>query len=268
MGGRHPVPAGVRGVRRGPVALLRDVCGRPRSPGAAVVPSVRPAVAHGRRPVPRLPAGVDRVRPLGVRVSGTGAGGRPSPEVLGMAGGRRGAGIRSGRDRSAAGRRRDLGAARAPAAGRARLRPGSRARAGAGTRPPAPGGRLRPPDDRHRSTVAQDPRGAAPGDGGCLRAHPASAAAPAAPPGRRRLHDGGHRLCLRRSARPGRRARDPRAHGVPVLQGPWHGPAAGTTRLAPAVKPCLYSRGAPVRVCGCPGTNPGSRCQPRAKRPT
>ena len=45
-------------------------------------------------------------------------------------------------------------------------------------------------------------------------------------------------------------------------------PAAGTTRFAPAVKPCLYSRGAPVRVCGCPGTNPGSRCQPRAKRPT
>jgi ComF family protein len=25
---------------------------------------------------------------------------------------------------------------------------------------------------------------------------------------------------------------------------------------------------APVRVCGCPGNHPGSRCQPRAKRPT
>jgi hypothetical protein len=264
MGGRHPVPACVRGVRRGPVALLRDVCARPRPTGAAVVPSVRPAVAHGRRSVPRLPTGVDRVRPLGVRVSGTGAGGRPSPEVLGMAWGRGGARIRSGRDRSAACRRRDLGAARAPAAGRARIRSGSRARAGAGTQPPAPGGRLRPPGDRHRSTVAQNPRGAAPGDGGCLRAHPASAAAPTAPLGRRRLHDRSHHLCLRRSARPGRRARDPRAHGVPLL----HGPAAGSTGLAPAVKPCLYSRGAPVRVCGCPGTNPGSRCQPRAKRPT
>jgi predicted amidophosphoribosyltransferase len=30
-----------------------------------------------------------------------------------------------------------------------------------------------------------------------------------------------------------------------------------------------YTRGrAPVRVCGCPGNHPGSRCQPRAKRPT
>jgi hypothetical protein len=264
MGGRHPVPEGVRRVRRGPVALLRDVCERPHPPGAAVVPTLRPSVEHRRRPVPRLPGGVDRVRPLGVRVSGTGAGGRPSSEVLGMAGGRGGARIRSGRDRSAAGRRRDLGAARSSTTGRARLRSGSRARAGAGTRTPAPGGRLRPPDDRHRSTVAQDARGAAQCDGGCLRAHPASPAAAAAPPGRRRLHDGGDRLCLRRSARPGRRARDPRAHGVPVL----HGPAAGTRRLAPAVMPCLYSRGAPVRVCGCPGTNPGSRCQPRAKRPT
>jgi hypothetical protein len=34
------------------------------------------------------------------------------------------------------------------------------------------------------------------------------------------------------------------------------------------VRRCLYSGGAPVRVCGCPGINPGSRCQPRAKRPT
>ena len=218
-GGRHPVPAGLRGVRRGIVAFLRDVCGRPHPPGAAVVPSLRPAVAHGRRSVPRLPARVDRVRPLGVRVSGTGAGGRPSSEVLGMAGGRGGARIRSGRDRSTAGRRRDLGAARAPAAGRARLRPGSRARTGAGTRPQASGGRVRSPDDRHRPTVAQGPRGAALGDGGCLRAHPTSAAASAAPSDRRRLHDRGHRLCLRRSARPWRCARDPRAHGVPLASG-------------------------------------------------
>jgi ComF family protein len=30
-----------------------------------------------------------------------------------------------------------------------------------------------------------------------------------------------------------------------------------------------YTRScAPVRVCGCPGNHPGSRCQPRAKRPT
>jgi predicted amidophosphoribosyltransferase len=33
--------------------------------------------------------------------------------------------------------------------------------------------------------------------------------------------------------------------------------------------PVAYTRDrAPVRVCGCPGNHPGSRCQPRAKRPT
>jgi hypothetical protein len=62
---------------------------------------------------------------------------------------------------------------------------------------------------------------------------------------------------------------------VPVLLGPAsrlepaaQGSGARTTRFASSLRPCLYSEGAPVRVCGCPGTNPGSRCQPRAKRPT
>jgi hypothetical protein len=51
---------------------------------------------------------------------------------------------------------------------------------------------------------------------------------------------------------------------VPILRRS----ASGTSRFAPSLSPCLYSTGAPVRVCGCPGINPGSRCQPRAKRPT
>ena len=245
-----------------------------------MVPPLRSAVAHGRRSVSGLPAGVDRLRPLGVRLPRTGPRGRPSPEVLGMA--RCGGGTRRGPRRAlpAAGRRRDLGAARSPAAGRAWLRPGLRARTGARTRAPAPGSCLRPPGHGDLSAITPDTRGAVAGDGRCVRRHPAPARARAAPPRRRRLDDGRHRLRLCRRAHPGRRPRDPRAHGVPVLLGPAsrpepaaqgsaaQGSAARTTRFASALRPCLYSEGAPVRVCGCPGTNPGSRCQPRAKRPT
>ncbi len=75
------------------------------------------------------------------------------------------------------------------------------------------------------------------------------------------------------SSRPGRRPRR-----VP-MRSPRRAPAGSTwsPRRARSTIPCprcafravvpILGR-AHVRVCGCPGNLPGSRCQPRAKRPT
>ena len=251
-------------MRRRPVALLRAVRRRARPSGAALVPSLRPAVACERGSMPRLSSVADRVRARGVRVPGARQGRGPSVEVLRLARGGGCARLRGRCARPAAGRRRDVGAARFPAAGRARLRPGSRARACARTRARSPGGCLRPKDEGNRPAGTTDPRGTTGGHAGCVRMHPAEAGAVAPPAGGRRAHHGCDGVGLRRGARAGGSARDPSAHRVPLLRRP----ASWTSRLAPTLSPCLYSVRAPVRVCGCPGINPGSRCQPRAKRPT
>ena len=77
---------------------------------------------------------------------------------------------------------------------------------------------------------------------------------------RRRPHHGRHGGGLRRGPRrgggPPRRRRD---------GGPRDAPRP---RVARHARCCLSSTWALVRVCGCPGMFPGSRCQPRAKRPT
>lgn len=185
----------------------------------------------------RLPPGAHHVGARRVRLPGTGSRGGPPPEVLRMARGGGGARRPARGARPAAGRRRHLGAARAPAAGRARFRPGSCPRAGARTRAGSPRGRLRPPDEGDRSASAANPRGAVGGHGRCVRAHPGEVGAGPAALGRRRPHDRRHRLGVRRSALRGRSARDPPPHRLPVLRRP----AAGASRLAPSLRPRLYS---------------------------
>ena len=246
------------------VAVLRGVhaCARPAE--TAVVSPVRPPVSLGRRSLRRLPPAAHHVGAFGLRVPGSREGRGPSAQVLRVAWGRGCARLRPRRARPAARRRRVVGTARPRAAGRARLRPGRRsgASARAGARPPCAS--LRSEDEGNGSTVPPQPGGAAARDGGRLRAHPRHTGAGAPPARRRRPDHGCDRFLLRRSPRRGGSTRDPPAHGVPLV----HRPAARTSRLASTLSPCLYSGGAPVRVCGCPGINPGSRCQPRAKRPT
>ena len=235
---RHPVPTGLRRMRRGPVAVLRDVC-RGRSSrwsrrGAVAADDPSPIDVDRCRDCPPTPITSAR---SAFAYRGPARGRGPPSEVLRVA--RGGGGARGGPRgaRPAAGRRRDVGAARAPAAGRARVRPGSRARAGARTRAGSPRGRLRPPDEGDRSTGSTDPGGAIGGDGRCVRVHPREARAGAPAAGRRRADDGRDRFGLRRSAPRGGGARDPSPHRLPVV----HRPAARTSRLAPALRPCLYS---------------------------
>ena len=140
--------------------------------------------------------------------------------------------------------------------GRARLRPspGPRGRGRAGTRPsraaPAPTSASRP--DRRPNATPQ--RGVPPcvDRSSCATGIEVPAARAAR---RRRAHDGRDRGRLRRGAarRPGRLAGDA-----------WSSPPARS--CAPGDMPILDR--ALVRVCGCPGIIPGSRRQPRAKRPT
>ena len=224
-------------MRRRPVAVLRVMCRGARPAGAAVVRSLRTALTQRRRSMPGLPARADRIGAGGLRVPGTRSSGGPSPEVLRLA--RGGGGARGGprRARPAAGRRRHVGAARAPAAGRARLRPGSRARAGARTRAGPPCGRLRPADEVDRSTSAKDPRGAIGGDGGCVRMHTWETGAGSPAPRGRRPHHRRDGFGLRRSAPRSRSARDPSAHRVPLV----HGQASRPPRLASPLRPRLYS---------------------------
>jgi hypothetical protein len=202
-----------------------------------VVRSLRTTLAHRRGPMSGLPADADHVGAIGLRLPGARSRCGPPIEVLRVARGGGGARGSPGGARPAASRRRHLGAARAPAAGRARFRPGPRARAGARTRAGSSRGRLRPKDEGDRSTSSTDPRGAIGVDGRCVRAHPREARAGSPTPGRRRAHHGRDRFGLRRSAPRGGCARDPSPHRLPVI----HGSASGTSRLAPSLRPRLYS---------------------------
>jgi hypothetical protein len=202
-----------------------------------VVRSLRTTLAHRREPMSGLPADADHVGAIGLRVPGACSRRGPPIEVLRVARGGRGARGSPRGARPAAGRRRHVGAARAPAAGRARLRPGSCARAGARTRAGSSRRRLRPKDEGDRSTSSTDPRGAIGVDGRCVRIHPREARAGSPAPGRRRAHHGRDRFGLRRSAPRGGCARDPSPDGLPII----HGPASGISRLAPSLRPRLYS---------------------------
>ncbi len=230
-------------MRHRVVAVLRDVCRRARPPGAAVVSPLRPTDPDGRRSMPGLSSGTDRIGPVGVRVPRTGSRSGSPPEVLRVA--RRGRGARSGggRARPAACRCGDLGAARAPAAGRARVRPGSRARAGARARARPPRDRLRPSDEGDRSTGPTDAGSTTRGDEGCVRMHLTEAGAGSRPPGGRRTHDGRDGLRLRRSASRGRSTRDPSPHGLSLVQRS----SSRTSRFAPSM------RRAYTRACSRPG---------------
>ena len=184
-----------------------------------------------------LSSGADRVSASGVRLPGTRQGCGPPAEVLRVARGRGGTRSRPGGARPAAGRRRDVGAARIPAAGRARLRSGSSARAGAGPRAGSSRDRLRPSDEGDRSPGPPVPRGEDAGDGRCVRMHAPSLRAGPPPPRRRCAHDGRHGFGLRRSAPRSGGARDPSPHRLSLV----HRPAPRTSWFAPSVRPCLYS---------------------------
>ncbi len=141
-----------------------------------------------------------------------------------------------------------------PAAGRARLRPGPgpRRRARAGTRP----SRARACSDESSRTDRRPNVTRQPGVPRC---------------GRVRVRRGIRRprTCCSWTtcSRPGRprppaprRCWRPGSTDVSLV--------VGRTRALARRPTCLYSTGPLVRVCGCPGTIPGSRRQPRAKRPT
>jgi hypothetical protein len=229
-----------------------------------MVPSVRRPCLFVRPVVPGLSAVGDLPGPRAVRVRRAGAPGRAPAEVLGMACRRRGARRRDGRGmgrRPFPAGRGDLGALVPGSAGGTRLRPGEVPRRGGRPAARRAGARL--------LARTADPGPGAPGRFGSSRCDARGVFAPrasarAGPPGRRRPYHRGH----------GERVRAGpagcRSHGG----GAAHGRARRV--LASGSDPGRGSFGAPytrrwarVRVCGCPGERfLGSRCQPRAKRPT
>jgi hypothetical protein len=252
----------MRRVRRGSVAVLRSLPGRARDDRGSLVPAVRCADARDRTELPGLPTPLRRARASAVRFRWARAPRRPSAEVLGVAPDRRGPRRRDG-GRLVGGtlltRCRRLGAVVPCATRGPRLRPGQGSR---------PRGR---PSARHprRALAGPGRRSGAAGQAGRRRSsggdarHVRAGPPPTGPdPARgRRAHDRRDRRRLRRGAPRGRGGRGRPAHGRSCrLVGSGGGGEGSET----------YTREwARVRVCGCPGERfPGSRCQPRAKRPT
>ncbi len=253
-GARRRLPAELRRMRLGAVAVLRGVHRRPRRAGAAVVRAVR---SPGRTLGPLvlgLPPGLDHRLEVRVQVLGAGAARDPPAEVLGVALRRRRARRGDRRDRTSAGRRRHVGPARARTPRVAWLRSGQ----GAGSCAGVAGGSAIgcAPASRGRPAAAGPAIGRRPA-GGAGRSVPALGAAGTrpGPARRRRPHDRRHGGRLRgdppRVGRPRGRTRD----GGPGVLG------------RPAVS-LYFGRWALAWVCGCPGTFPGSRGQSQAKRPT
>ena len=244
-------------MRRRSVALLRTL---PRSAHPALpslVPPVRPSGRYRRSRLRRLPTAAGVVGAVTLPLRRPGAPGRPPAEVLGLARRRIGAGVRDRRLRGpAGGRRHHVGAAGEAAPVRPRVRPG--ARPGLGARPsPA---RARPPaapaHARHRSAGAAS--------GADRRAAMAGAFAPVRPSPRRVLLVDD---VLTTGATVAACAEALAAAGAREI----HVATAARSLHAPALRARrdrAYPGRALVRVCGCPGIIPGSRCQPRAKRPT
>ena len=244
------------------MAVLRPLPGRARDARKAVVSALRRTGACDGAELPRLPATRTRARASTVRIRRTRPPSRAPAEVLRLAPGRRRARRGDGRGvvgRPLRARLGHLGAVVTCATRLPRLRPGkgSRARgcpqARRASGAPARAGR------RSRSTGSAGWRRPSRGDARDVRRCPPPPAA--GPAGRRRAHDRRHRRRVRRGA-PRRRCgggRPPRGRPRRLVSTSGCG-AGGAT---------YTRRWARVRVCGCPGERfPGSRCQPRAKRPT
>ena len=253
---RRAVPQTMCGLRIGTVAVLRRVSIRARGPVAAVVRAMRGAGGTSGRRVPGLPARRDRDRPRAVRVRRTDPSCDPPAEVRGMARRRRRA---RGRDGRGVGRRRwTPSAVTWVPLSRERLAARGYDQARALARAVAPrlgrAGRAAGPSSR-RPGPAGPPRGGRPARGDARGVRGRGRLGPGRAR-RRRAHHGRHRRGVRERAARGRRPGGRAAHG---------GPSGFLGAAAPA-----YTRPrARVRVCGCPGEPiPGSRCQPRAKRPT
>ena len=243
-------------MRLGAVAVLREVPFRARRAVAAVVRAVRRAGSAGQDRVPRLPARPDRDRARAVRVRRADPPRGPPAEVRRMARcrgcprGRHGRGV--GR-RAVDAERGHLGPALARPARGPWVRPSASARASGGThdrcaRPPAP------PTCRRPRTSGAPRRGrASRGDARDVRGRGGT----------------GHGRARRRRAHHGRDGRGVRVDAARV-RGRDRGPAhRGSSRVLGTAASAYTRPRARVRVCGCPGERiPGSRCQPRAKRPT
>ena len=243
-------------MRLGAVAVLREVPFRARRAVAALVRAVRRAGSTGHDRVPRLPARPDRDRARAVRVRradpprGSPAEVRRMARRRGCPRGRHGRGV--GR-RVVDAERGHLGPALARPARGSWLRPGASARASGGTHdrcasPPAPATRRRP-----RTSGAPRRGGASRGDARDVRGRGGTEHGCGR---RRRAHHG----------RDGRGVRVDAAGGRGRDRGPAH---RGSSRVLGSAASAYTRPRARVRVCGCPGERiPGSRCQPRAKRPT
>ena len=216
----------MRGMRGGPLAVLRGVPARPDGAGAALVRTVRTPVASVRARLPGLSTALRDVGARSVRLLGTCPAGRPQAEVLGVEGREQRAGRRHGLDGAAPGHRcGHVGAARAPPTGGARIRPGSAPGGGGGR--PARASQRRPPaaPGLHRPPVASIRRRSPPGPPGGVRGRPPAGARTGAPR-RRRADHGRHGRCLR---------------GRPACSGSERGAPPG--RGAVLRRECLYSDG-------------------------
>ena len=245
--GRAPgrsAPSALRALR----PLLPPWCERCGNPTDLAVPRCElcpPEAAHfdtGRVPLRR--SGATRGAPA---------------EVLGLARCRGGARRRDRGGRARSRRRRGhVGAARPVPTRRAGVRPGAGARRRA--RPPGrpPGAAAAPAPRRHRAAGAPLGRRTADRDarrvpGGPARHRPGSCSSTTCSRPARRS-----RPPPRPCAPPGR----PRSTGSPRSARSRSGARCAVRVVMPILGWAL------VRVCGCPGMFPGSRCQPRAKRPT
>ena len=253
-------------MRRGPVAVLRECAARARPAGAAVVSPLRPPVAR-RTSIDAATVPRHRSRRPAFGRSRTGDRRREAVHRLKFSGWR-GVGDALAAALAALGPPPADAVTWVPLAPRRRAERGfdqaacwrERSRGSSTSRRDAFVRRTKATAPQARRTREERLRAMA----DAFARIPRRTGAGARPARRRRPDDGCDGLRLRRSARRGGSTRDPPPHGVPLV----HRPAARTSRFAPSLRPCLYSGGAPVRVCGCPGINPGSRCQPRAKRPT
>jgi hypothetical protein len=244
------------GVRFGTVAVLLPVPFGTDRDLATVVRAMRGAGPASGRVLPGLSARHHRDRAGTVRIRRADPSRDPSFEVRGVA---RRRGCAGGRDDRDVGRhpvdaqRRHVGAAVPRATRGARLRSGPGTRAG----DRAQVGRTRPP----ARAAARGPGTAGPPRGGLAAGGDARGVRGRGRLGpcrarRRCAHHGRHRGSVCHRA----------ARGWGRVGGAAHGRPGGV--LGPAA-PAYTRPRARVRVCGCPGERiPGSRCQPRAKRPT
>ena len=234
------------------MAVLRPVCRTPGSSHASVVLAMRPSHGAAGGSVPRLSARAGRPLARAVHVQRPGPRRHLEAQIRGVEDGGAGTRRRDGAVPPARCGCGDVGAARLRPRNRARLRPGEGARhCGGPTARPSPGpvAPARSPYPAAGSQVGSGPSRRPP------RCLPIDSPPPfLGPPRRRRAHHGCNRFGLRASAGFVRRRFGPSGDGRP--------------RVFRATAPALCSAWVPVRVCGCPGILPGSRRQPRAKRPT